>query len=112
MVDSSLVAQRDGPLAWAALALTHQEAAVDAAAEQVLGGVARHWPVVPAVLLQAVDGRDIVARHPALAILGLGLAPLAIVVVAQDTELLSYKYSDRTSSKLSSVTSSFKRCYM
>ncbi len=71
VVDAALVAQRDGPLSRAALALAHQKAAVDAAAQQVLGGVAGHGPVVPAVLLQAVDGRDVVAGNPALAVLGL-----------------------------------------
>lgn len=89
MVDPPLVPQRYGPLPGAALALADQEAPVDARAEQVLGGVARHGPVVPAVLLQAVDGGDVVGRHPALAILGLSLAPLAIVVVTEHTQLLS-----------------------
>lgn len=89
MVDASLAAQRDGPLSWAALALTHQEAAIDATTQQVLGGIAGHRPVVPAVLLQAVDGRDVVAGHPALAVLGLSLAPLAIVIVSQNPQLLS-----------------------
>lgn len=89
MVDSALVAQGNGPLAGAALALSHQEAAVDAGAEQVLGRVARHGSVVPAVLLQAVDRGDVVGRHPALAVLGLCLAPLAIVVVTQHAQLLS-----------------------
>lgn len=89
MVDPPLVPQRYGPLPGAALALADQEAPVDARAEQVLGGVARHGPVVPAVLLQAVDGGDVVGRHPALAILGLRLAPLAVVVVTEHTQLLS-----------------------
>ena len=90
VVHPAFIAQGDGPLAGAALALAHQEAAVDTRAEQVLSGVARHGPVVPAVLLQAVDGRDVVGRHPALAVLGLRLAPLAIVVVAQHAQLLSW----------------------
>lgn len=89
MVDSPLVAQRNGPLPGAALALSDQEAPVDAGAEQVLGRVARHGSVVPAVLLQAVDRGDVVGRHPSLAVLGLRLAPLAIVVVTQHTQLLS-----------------------
>ena len=88
VVDAALVAQGDGPLTRAALTLPHQEAAVDARAEQVLSGVARHRPVVPAVLLQAVDGGGVVGRHPALAVLRLRLAPLAIVVVAQHAQLL------------------------
>ncbi len=41
------------------------------------------------MLLQAVDRGDVVGRHPTLAILGLCLAPLAIVVVTQHTQLLS-----------------------
>lgn len=95
VVHSALVAQRDGPLAGAALALAHQEAAVDARAEQVLGGVARHGPVVPAMLLQAVDGGDVVGWHPALAILGLRLAPFAIVVVAEHAQLLPWTAAGR-----------------
>lgn len=47
VVDPALVAQGDGSLPGAALALAHQEAAVDAAAQQVLSGVAGHRPVVP-----------------------------------------------------------------
>lgn len=89
MVDSPLVPQRNGPLAGAALALADQKAPVDARAEQVLGRVARHGSVVPAVLLQAVDWCDVVGWHPALAVFGLCLAPLAIVVVTQHTQLLS-----------------------
>ena len=52
-------------------------------AEQVHGGAARHGPVVPAVILQAVDGCDVVGRHQALAVLGEHLAPPAIVVAQQ-----------------------------
>ena len=89
MVDSPLVPQRNGPLAGAALTLAHQKASVDARAEQVLRSVARYGPVVPAVLLQAVDGGDVVGRHPTLAILGLCFTPLAVVVVTQHTQLLS-----------------------
>lgn len=50
--------------------------------------------MVPAVLLQAVDGGDVVGRHPALAILGLRLTPLAVVVVTQHTQLLSWSTCD------------------
>lgn len=82
MVHSPFVSQRDGPLAGAALALPHQEAAVDPAAQQVLGGVAGHGPVVPGMFLQTVDRRDVVAWDPPLAIFGLGLTPFPIVVVA------------------------------
>ncbi len=97
VVDAALVAQRDGPLSRAALALAHQKAAVDAAAQQVLGGVAGHGSVVPAVLLQAVDGRDVVAGNPALAVLGLRLAPLAIVIVSQNPQLLSWSQREKRS---------------
>lgn len=89
MVDPPLVAQGDGSLPGAALALPHQEAAVDAAAQQVLGRVPRHRPVVPRVLLQAVHRGDVIAGDPALPVLGLCLAPLPIVVVAQHTELFT-----------------------
>lgn len=90
MVDSPFVPQRNGPLAGAALALADQKAPVDARAKQVLGRIAWHWSMVPAVLLQAVDRGDVVGGHPALAILGLCLAPLAVVVVTQHTQLLSW----------------------
>lgn len=89
MVDSPLIPQRNGPLAGAALTLTDQKASVDSRAEQVLRSVARHRSMVPAVLLQAVDRGDVVGWHPTLAILGLCLAPLAVVVVTQHTQLLS-----------------------
>jgi len=88
MVDSPLIPQRNGPLSGAALTLSNQKASVDARAEQVLRGVARYRPMVPAVLLQAVDRGDVVGWHPTLAILGLCLAPLTIVVVTQHTQLL------------------------
>lgn len=82
MVHPPFVSQRDGPLPRTTLALPNQEAAVDPAAQKVLGGVAGHRPVVPGVLLQAVDWRDVVAWDPALAIFGLGFTPLPIVIVA------------------------------
>lgn len=82
MVHPAFISQRDGPLPRAALALPHQEAAVDATAQQVLSSIAGHGPVVPGVLLQAVDGRDVVAWDPPLAIFGLGFTPFPIVIVA------------------------------
>lgn len=95
MVHSPFVSQRDGPLPGTALALPNQEAAVDPAAQQVLGGVAGHGPVVPGVLLQTADRRDIVAGDPALAVSRLGFAPLPIVVVAQDPELFPWEGRDQ-----------------
>lgn len=82
VVHSPLVSQRDGPLARTALALPHQEAAVDPTAQQVLRSISGHRPMVPRVLLQTVDGCDVVAWDPSLAIFGLGFAPLPIVIVA------------------------------
>lgn len=90
MVHPALVAERDGQLPGAALALPDQEAAINEGGQQVLSGAARHRPVVPAVLLQAVDWRDVVGRHPALAVLGAHLTPLAILVVAQHAQLLTW----------------------
>lgn len=90
VVDAALVAQRDGALARARLGLAHEEAAVDAGREQVLGRVARDGPVVPRVLLQRVDGRHVVARHPAHAARQrVRLAPLAALVVAHYAHLLA-----------------------
>lgn len=89
MVNPPLVSQRYGSLAWAAFTLPHQEATVDPTTEQVLGGVARHWPVVPRMLLQAVYRGDVIAGHPALPVLGLGFTPFLVVIIAQDTELFT-----------------------
>ena len=89
MVDAALVAQRDGALAGRGLGLPHQEAAVDAGGEEVLGGVAGDGAVVPAVLLQRVDRRDVVARHPAHAAQHrVRLAPLPRLVVRQNADLI------------------------
>lgn len=41
------------------------------------------------MLLQTVHWGDVVAGHPALSVLRLGLAPFPIVIVAQDTELFT-----------------------
>lgn len=100
MVDPPLVSQRDGPLPGAALALPHQEAAVDPAAEEVLRGVPRHGPMVPGVLLQAVHRGDVVAGDPALPILGLRLAPFPVVVVAQDPELFAFPLREKEKESL------------
>lgn len=54
------------------------------------------------MLLQAVDGRDVVAGDPALAILGLGLTPFPIVIVSQDPELFACE--DKTPSDFSPET--------
>lgn len=89
MVDSALVAQRDRELARTAFALPHQEAAVDEAAEQILGCAARHRSMIPAVLLQTVHRRDVVTGNPALTVFRANLTPFTILVVAQHPELLS-----------------------
>lgn len=46
--------------------------------------------MVPTVLLQAVDGCDVVGGHPTLAVLGAHFAPLSILIVAQHTQLLTW----------------------
>lgn len=89
VVHPSFVSQGDRPLSWAALALPHEEAAVDAAAQKVLGSVTGHRAVIPGVFLQTVHWGDVVAGHPALSVLRLSLAPFAIVIVAQDAELFT-----------------------
>ena len=65
MVDPALVPQGDRPLPRRGLRLSDQEAAVDPAREEVLGSVPGDGAVVPGVLLQGVDRRDIVAGYPA-----------------------------------------------
>lgn len=91
MVYPPLVPQRDGQLTGAAFALSDQETAVDEGGEQVLRSAAGDGPVVPAVLLQTVDRRDVVGGHPTLAVLRPHLTPLSILVVAQHTQLLTWK---------------------
>lgn len=93
VIDSTLVAQRDWALSGTALALSHQKASVDAAAQQVFGGVTGHGSVIPAVFLQTVDGGDVVTGHPALAVLRLSFTPLAIVIVSQNPQLLSWDHT-------------------
>lgn len=90
VVNTSLVPERDGQLPWAALTLTNQEAAIDEAAQQILCCAAWHRPVIPRVLLQAVDWCDVVAWYPALPILRTYLTPFTILVVTQDSQLLTY----------------------
>ncbi len=83
VIDASVVAKRDGHLPGAALALPHEERAVDARTQQVLGGVTRHGPVVPRELVEAVDRRDVVAGDPAqLAALVAHFGPFLRLVVA------------------------------
>lgn len=101
MVNTSLVPERDGQLPRAALALPDQEAAIDEAAEQILGCAAGHGPVVPRVLLQAVHWGDVVARYPALPILRTYLTPFTILVVTQDSQLLTWDQEGKT--KISTV---------
>lgn len=91
MIDASFVAERDGTLAGTALRFTHQEAAIDSRAEQVLGSVARNRPVIPRVFLQRIDGRHVVGRNPTdSARRRMSLAPFAALVVAQYLYLLSF----------------------
>lgn len=82
MVHPPFVSQRDGPLSRTALAFPNQEAAVDPAAQQILGSVAGHRSVVPGVFFQTVDRCDVVAWDPSLAIFGLGFTPFPIMIVA------------------------------
>lgn len=96
VVHPSLVSQRNRSLSRTALALSHKEAAVDAAAQKVLSSVTWHRPVIPGMLLQTVHWGDVVAGHPALSVLCLGLAPFPIVIVAQDTELFTLAQGENT----------------
>lgn len=96
VVHPSFVSQGDRSLSRTALALSHEKAAVDTAAQEVLGSVPWHWSMIPRMLLQTVHRGDVVAGYPALSILRLGLAPFPVVVVAQDTELFTLAQEDNT----------------
>ena len=88
VVDPPLVPQRDRPLAWRGLWLSHQEAPIDATGEEVLGSVPGYGPVVPGVLLQRVDRSHVVGGHPAhIAQDWVGLAPLPGLVVGKNPNL-------------------------
>ena len=88
MVDPTLVPQGYRPLTRRGLGLSDQEAAVDPAGEEVLGSVPGDGAVVPGVLLQGVDGGDVVGGDPAhVAQDGVGLAPLPGLVVGEDPNL-------------------------
>ena len=88
VVDPALVTQRDAPLAWRGLGLSHQEAPVDARGEEVLGRVPRDGSVIPGVLLQRVDRGDVVGGHPAhVAENRVGLTPFTRLVIREDSNL-------------------------
>ena len=95
VVHSPLIAERNWQLSWAALTFPDQETAIDEGWEQVFCGAAWHRPVVPAVLLQTVDWRDVVGGHPTLAVLWAHFAPLPILVVAQHTQLLTWTWEGK-----------------
>lgn len=90
MVDSPLITKRNWQLSGAALAFPDKETAVDEGGEQVLCGTAWHGSMVPAMLLQTVDWRDVVGGHPTLAVLWAHFTPLSILVVAQHTQFLTW----------------------
>lgn len=85
MIHTSLISERDGQLPRAALTLSHQETAIDKAAEEILRCTAGHRPMVPGMFLQAVDWSDVVAGHPTLPILGANFTPFTILVVTKDS---------------------------
>lgn len=45
--------------------------------------------MIPGMFLQAVDGGDVVAWDPSLAIFRLGFTPFPIVIITQDPELFT-----------------------
>lgn len=46
--------------------------------------------MIPGMFLQAVDGGDVVAWDPSLAIFRLGFTPFPIVIITQDPELFTF----------------------
>lgn len=75
--------------------VSDQEAAVDAATEEILRRIARDGTMVPGVLLKAVEGGDVRDGHPTrLSVLELlGLAPFSALVVAEDPYMITCKDS-------------------
>lgn len=91
MVDPSFKPYRDWPLTWTTFTFSNKEAAIDATAEQVFGGISGNLSMVPGELVQTVDGGDVVARHPAnLPGFVLDLTPLAALVIPQDCDLFPF----------------------
>jgi len=91
VVHSTFIAHRYGPLARTALTLPHQEAAINAAAQQVLGSTARNSTMVPAELVQAVDWCHIIAWNPAnqLCPFTLNIRPFTRFVVVKNNYLFT-----------------------
>lgn len=91
VIDTSLASQRDGQLTGQSLGLAHQEAAIDAAREEVLGGDALDFAVVPRVLVERVHRLDVGGGHPAdeARVRVLHLAPLARLVEREYVHLVA-----------------------
>lgn len=92
MVYSALIAQRNGQLSGAAFTFPDQKTTIDEGGQQVLSSTAGHRPMVPAVLLQTVYWCDVVGGDPALTVFRPYFTPLSILVVAQHTQLLTWKH--------------------
>ena len=93
VIDAAVIPQGYAPLAGAAFGLAHQKAAVDARAEEVLGGVPGYRTVVPGMFLQGVDGRDVVGWHPSdLVRRGVSFTPFSALVVTEYSDLFTCIY--------------------
>jgi hypothetical protein len=91
MINSSLKTNRHRSLAWTTLTLTHQKAAIDSTAKQIFSCTARHLPMIPTELVQAVYWCNVIAWNPSytLASLAFNVRPLTSLVVVKNDNLLS-----------------------
>ena len=91
MIDPPFKPYRDWPLTWTTFTFSDQEAAIDATTEEVFGGVSGDLAVVPGEFVEAVDGGDVITRHPAnLPRLVFHLTPFSSLVIAQDCDLFPF----------------------
>ena len=93
VVHPAIEAEGYRPVTGTTFTVSDQEAAIDAATEEILGRIARDGTMVPGVLLEAVEGGDVGHGHPArFAVLELlRLAPLSALVVAKDPDMVTCK---------------------
>lgn len=90
MIDASVISQADASLTWRTFALAHQETSINARAEEIFGRVSRDWPVIPRMLFERVQWRDVVRWHPTnMAGIGMCFTPLARFVVGQNSDLFA-----------------------
>ena len=93
MVHSPFIAQRYWHLTRTAFTFPHQEATIDARAKQVLGGIPRHWAMIPGKFIQAVHWSYVIAWYPSqFASFGSYFSPFFGLIIPQNSYLVACKW--------------------